>query len=298
MTGSNWQPLAALEPSRLREARLGTHFAAQWLARAARAYVAPRPDDSHTNLGWDTVVGGLGTHPLPDGSRLALRLRDLTLMIISTQGQSQSLALGGLADADVRAWLARRVSELGLDAQKLDASSPYAMPSFGIATGARYTVDGDALSLLAAWYTNANSVLEETRQTLLARGLSVPVVRCWPHHFDLDSLVTFPSAGPTDVRTMGTGFSPGDEYYDEPYFYVSVHPAPAGRPVLPPFAHWHTHDFTAAVATASALLAEPDHRAAAKTYLAAATDFAIEQLSGAGQVHVSQADALKAGTAR
>jgi hypothetical protein len=170
------------------------------------------------------------------------------------------------------------------------------MPAFGIATGARYAVDGEALSLLAAWYTNANGALEETRQVLLARGLSVPVVRCWPHHFDLDSLVYFPSAGPTDVRTMGTGFSPGDEYYDAPYFYVSVHPAPAGRPVLPPFAHWHTQDFTAAVATASALLAEPDQHAAAKAYLAVATDFAIERLSGAGQ-GAGQANSLKAGTA-
>ena len=292
MTGSNWQPLAALEPRRLREARLAAHFAAQWLARAARAYVAPKPDDSHTNLGWETVVGGLGTHPLLDGSRLALRLHDLTLMIVSTQGQSQSLALGGLADANVRVWFGQRVRELGLDAQKLDAPSPYTMPAFGIATGASYWVDGEALSLLAVWYTNANSVLEETRQTLLARGLSAPVVRCWPHHFDLDSLVTFPGAGPTDARTMGTGFSPGDGYYDAPYFYVSVHPAPAGRPVLPPFAHWHTQDFTAAVATASALLAESDQHAAAKAYLAVATDFAIEQLSGAGQ-----ANSLKAGTA-
>ena len=83
MTGLHWQPLAALEPRRLREARLGAHFAAQWLARAARAYVAPKPDDSHTNLGWDNPIGGFSTHPLLEGSRLGLRLRDLTLMIIS-----------------------------------------------------------------------------------------------------------------------------------------------------------------------------------------------------------------------
>src|SRR5882762_4348888 len=72
----------------------------------------------------------------------------------------------------------------------------------------------------------------------------------------------------------------------------------SGRPVLPPFAHWHTRDFTAAVAKASALLAEPDHRAAAKTYLTVATDFAIGQLSGAGQAHASQTSSLKAGTAQ
>jgi hypothetical protein len=55
MRGSNWQPLAALEPRRLREARLFAHFAAQWLARAARTYVAPKSDDSHTNLGWAPI---------------------------------------------------------------------------------------------------------------------------------------------------------------------------------------------------------------------------------------------------
>jgi hypothetical protein len=291
MTGSNWQPLAALEPRRLSEARLAAHFAAQWLARAARAYVAPKPDDGHTNLDWDAAISGLSTHPLPDGSRLALRLHDLRLIVVSAQGQSPSLALGGLADADVRVWLAQRVCELGLDAEKLDAPSPYAMPEFGVATGARYVLDGVALSLLAAWYANASGALEETRQVLLTRGLSAPEVRCWPHHFDLDCLVHFPGADPNDVRTMGVGFSPGDEYYDEPYFYVSVHPEPAVHPVLPPFAHWHGHDFTAAVATASALLAEPDQRAAVKTYLAVATDFAIEQLGG-------QAYALKADTAR
>jgi hypothetical protein len=291
MTGSSWQPLAALEPRRLSEARLAGHFAAQWLARAARAYVAPRPDDGHTNLGWDNVIGSLCTHPLADGSRLALRLRDLVLIILSAQGQSRSLALGRLAEADVRVWLAERVSELGLDAEKLDAPSPYAMPEFGVANGARYAVDGEALSLLAAWYANATGALEEIRQVLLTRGLSAPEVRCWPHHFDLDSLVHFPSADPADIRTMGVGFSPGDEYYDEPYFYVSVHPAPAAHPVLPPFAYWHRHDFTAAVARASSLLAEPDQRAAVKTYLGVATDFAIEQLGG-------QAYALKADTAR
>ena len=55
------------------EARLHAHYAAQWLARAARAYILPQLDDSHTNLGWDRMLGGFVTHPLPDGMRLGLR---------------------------------------------------------------------------------------------------------------------------------------------------------------------------------------------------------------------------------
>ena len=71
---------------------------------------------------------------------------------------------------------------------------------------------------------------------------------------------------------MGVGFSPGDEYYDEPYFYVSTYPAPAVTtlPALP-IGHWHSHDFTAAVVTAVRILDESDQGAAVETFLRSAT---------------------------
>jgi hypothetical protein len=65
---TNWVPLQAVEQSRLSEARLQAHYALQWLARAARGYIPPQPDDNHTNLGWDAGMGGLITHPLRDGA--------------------------------------------------------------------------------------------------------------------------------------------------------------------------------------------------------------------------------------
>jgi len=294
MTGQRWQPMAAVDGRKLSEARLNAHFAAQWLARAARAYITPRPDDGHTNLGWDDALGGLTTHPLPDGSWLGLRIRDLTLMSPRLNGASQSLALAGLADADVRAWLGQQVSARGYDALRLDAPSPYEMPAFAIADGARYVVDQEALGVLATWYANANAALAATRQELVARGLDAPPVRCWPHHFDLDSLVYFPSESP-DVHTMGVGFSPGDDYYGEPYFYVSLYPGPAAEalPPLPSVAAWHTHDFTAAVATAGRLLAVSDQQGATSAYLAAATGIAIRALGGA-----SPTSTLTSGIAR
>ena len=45
---AEWRPLHAIDTARLSEARLQAHYAAQWLARAARAYVPPQPDDGHT----------------------------------------------------------------------------------------------------------------------------------------------------------------------------------------------------------------------------------------------------------
>ena len=74
MSGSLWRPLNGLDRGKLNEARLQAHYAAQWLARAARAYIAPQDNDGHTNLGWDDKEAVFATHPLPDGSRFSLTI--------------------------------------------------------------------------------------------------------------------------------------------------------------------------------------------------------------------------------
>ena len=123
----------------LHAARLQAHYAAQWLARAARAYVPAQPHDGHTNLGWDDAFGGLTTHPLPDGSRLGLRIADLTLAFLDAH--PHALPLDGRADAEVRTWLGGHVAARNLAAGKLDDPSPYAMPDHVLALGARYSLD-------------------------------------------------------------------------------------------------------------------------------------------------------------
>jgi len=278
MSGPSWRPLQAFDRRALTEARLQAHFAAQWLARMARAYILERPADGHTNLGWDNATGGLRTHRLPDGARLALRVADLTLVLQNTAGEVPALPLAGRTDADVCSWLAPLMTEKGLDARTLGAVSPYDMPEHPLAHGGRYA-PSSALGVLADWYADANMVLGELRQSLMTRGLDVPPVRLWPHHFDLDTLIAFMTKD-GEQGSMGVGFSPGDEYYDEPYFYVSLHPAPhvAMLPDLPEIGHWHTDDFTAAIATASRILATKNQAADTAASLHATTDIALKTL--------------------
>ena len=78
---------------KLRDARLLAHYGSQWLARAMRAYGKARPDDSHTSLGFDERLRALVTHALPDGSRLALRISDLTLSIAERNRSSRVVSL-------------------------------------------------------------------------------------------------------------------------------------------------------------------------------------------------------------
>ena len=236
----------------LHAARLQAHYAAQWLARAARAYVPARPHDGHTNLGWDDRFGGLTTHPLPDGSRLGLRIADLTLAFLDVH--PHALPLDGRADAEVRTWLGGHVAARNLASGKLDVLSPYAMPDHVLALGARYSLDeyGDAFKVLSTWASNAHAALASVQERLAAKKLKAPQVRCWPHHFDLDTLVDLGRG-----RSMGIGYCPGDEFCDEPYFYTSMWPEPSipNLPLLPAMAHWHTYKFLAALAPAHKIVA-------------------------------------------
>ncbi|HXW24807.1 MAG TPA: hypothetical protein VEK73_08685, partial [Xanthobacteraceae bacterium] len=217
-----WRPLRGIEQSRLRAARLEAHDAVQWLARAARAFVAPQPDDSHTNLGWDDRLDGFFTHPLTGELRLGLNLAGLRLELYDPQSGTESYSLAGRTDAQARRWLGDQLDARGLDAKKLDAPAPYAMPEHAVAGGGTYGAGdlADALAELAAWFANAHRSLGAIRAQTMGRPLAAAPVRCWPHHFDIATLTLLERGDAEHARSVNAGLSPGDEHYEEPYFYV------------------------------------------------------------------------------
>jgi hypothetical protein len=273
---TEWRNVGRVNYLYLHAARLQAHYAVQWLARPARAYLPPQADDRHTSLRWDEDFGGFTTHALPGGARLGLRLADLTLAMLGG-GEPQELALDGRADADVRAWLGTRLASARLDAGKLDAPPPYTIPEHALAFGARYSLEelGDSFRTLSDWSANAHAALGSVQQRLAAKRLKAPPVRCWPHRFDMDCAVALGGG-----RTMGVGFCPGDEFCDEPYFYTSMWPEPSipGLPLLPAMAHWHTYKFLAAMAPAHKILAAHDQGSYVRTFLDVAVAAALDAL--------------------
>ena len=276
MTVSPWRPVSRMDFRKLREARRQAHHAVQWLARAARAYIPEKPDDSHTNLGWDASLGGLTTHSLPDRTRIGLGLADLTLTVLNADVRSQVLPLDGFTDADVRAWLVQQLTVTGT-ARGLVDPPPYEIPEHPVGSGGKYTTTelAEPLRMLANWYGNANAVLGAVRQQPAVQRRKPPPVRCWPHHFDLDCLLDLGRG-----RSTALGFSPGDEYCDEPYFYVTIYPEPRipDLPLLPPLGHWHSHEFVAAFAPAHKVVAARDQAGETEAFFVFALDAALKAL--------------------
>jgi hypothetical protein len=100
-------------------------------------------------------------------------------------------------------------------------------------------------------------------------------VLCWPHHFDIASLVVLETDPDGDsMRSVGVGLSPGDASIEEPYWYVN-HDPETGRADLPalPAGEWMRGDWTGAVLRARELVAAGDARsqqARLRAYLGAA----------------------------
>jgi hypothetical protein len=284
MSRSQWKTLAGVDFARLREARIQAHYGAQWLARAARAYVPPQPDDGHTNLGWDDGFEGFTTHPLKGGTRLGIRIPDLALALLENGQAARSFPLQGRSEAEARAWLGEQVTTFDLADSALDNPLPYELPAHPLAQDGRYDTAtlAEPLRELAAWYANGLNALGTVRQRLVARGLPAPEVRCWPHHFDLDCLTVIGDGAPYVAPTLGAGFSPGDHFYEEPYFYISLYPRPeiSRLPSLHAPGHWHMEDFLAAVAPAGSILTLKERQAGTEAFLHSAADEIVKLLSG------------------
>jgi hypothetical protein len=281
VAGTAWRAVHGGDLGRLREARLQAHHALQWLARAARAFVPPEPDHGHTNLDWDDALDGFVTHPLKDDLHLGLRITDLTLVLVVQSGQV-SFTLDGRTDADARLRLGELLAAYDLDPASLDAQLPYEIPDHAVAHSAAYDARGlsDALSELAAWFANADRSLGRVRERMIPRRLAPSPVRAWPHHFDIATLTMLEGGNAEHGRSVTAGLSPGDQHYEEPYFYVSPYPYPDATKLTGlPFGHWYTRGFTAAVLPASKIMPMSDRQAAGDAFLDAAVTAAISALA-------------------
>lgn len=260
-----WLPLR-IDPRALRRESLQLHHACVLLASVPHSLLPHADDDSHTNFGVDADGPALRTWTLrrdPDRSVL-LALAELELRWQSGAEVAARLPLAGQTMAGALAWAdtsARRLCGAGVQRRVYDD-----LPPHPVHDGAPFDAgDTAARAELGRWFVNAANLFAD----LAGHEARLSPPRVWPHHFDLGALL--PLADDKPELMLGVGFSPGDGYYDEPYFYCS--PYPDTEAALPPLAGpgaWHTTDFTSAVVTGSALLAGGDPQRDARAWLASA----------------------------
>lgn len=262
-----WIGLAAVQPSALADATLELHWATQILAAAGQTFAEPQEDDSHRAMVWDGRLRGFLGAPFADGYpfRLGLRVEDLTLQIIDrTDAALGELALGGLTLEDGYVWLRTGLSQYMGGTGPVIERPDFAPPEHPAGEGSRFSEDNSAeRAALAALYGGAAALLDE----LTAATPGSSPVRCWPHHFDIATLVRVRDAqGEDPARTVGVGMAPMGGTYEGWYWYVTPwpYPPPEALPALRPPASWHTEGWTGAVLRGSDVVAMPERERRAR----------------------------------
>ena len=250
----SWKPLGSVLPDTLSDARLELHWATQLVSAVGTSLLPPQADFSHTNCGWLRELGVLAGRAVgEDALRAALVFEGLELVLLDRNQERASFALAGHTLEEGLAWLA---GELSVSRDELRLPE-HDMPVHPVGDGGVFSEAGaDERIELAAWFADASELIKE----LVTGDSAASPVRCWPHHFDIGSLIVLDAdAGPEEARSIGVGFSPGDQSYAQPYFYVNPWPYPDANalPALEAGAEWHTSGWTGAVLTADHVISAP-----------------------------------------
>ena len=251
---SPWLPLHPSKSLALGDSRLQLHHAAQFATALGISFLHPKPDDSHTNLGWEPRHESLCSRPVPGPQgqvQAAVRPRDLTLLVVIDGTIKRQIPVHGLTVSQAEASLCDAIAAAGLDGRRLTMKRHYDLPEHPVAGGEPFDSGAsDEFAQLASWYSNAASLLDELRNRI-----GGDEVRCWPHHFDIATLATI-AAG----RTSGAGMLPGDDQLPEPYFYVNAYPPPPAEratATLQGGGRWNTEGWFGAVLPGSHLSTDP-----------------------------------------
>jgi hypothetical protein len=241
-----WEPVRPEAATKLTDSRLQLHHAAQFGAAAGISYLPHLPDHSHSSLEWIPALGGLFSAVIPARTAFRVGVRPVKLAVLIVTEENRLIGeyqLHGRTIIEARDWIRSRIKLIGADGSRFTLTRHYEIPRHDVTYGESFDASEPArFEELAKWFANAAALLDSVaRSALVASG-----VRCFPHHFDIAMVIEVAPG-----RTIGVGLEPGDEYYDEPYFYVRMHPQPAAsrtrsRPLWGS-GTWHTNEWVGAV---------------------------------------------------
>jgi hypothetical protein len=249
----DWEPLGAVDPRELIGVRLQLHWMAQAAAAVGKQLLDHRPDFSEQSSQWSAGLRALVQDPVAGERpfRAGLRPSPPALLLAGGDGEIlRELPLDGHTLEEAYGWMQGQVEGLLGRPLEQPLERPGELPPHPVSSGAPFSFPGaDACAEIGRYFANADRLLQDVR----TRNPGASTVRCWPHHFDIATLIALdPGADAEAARSIGVGLSPGDDSFSEPYFYVLPWPAPKGDlPEIAGGGWWHTEGWTGAVLEAS-----------------------------------------------
>jgi len=197
----------------------------------------------------------LGQKLFLEALRIGFDCARLSLALINEKMQKiWQLDLHGLSTLKIIDLLRIELSKHGIESAQLELALHYEIPDILGDNEPFNQGNLKDLEELNRYFSNADATLH----AITKQYEHTAPVRCWPHHFDIATLIKLdPHLSSEEARSVGIGLSPGDSGYPQPYFYVNMWPYPDVQdeelPLLPG-GRWHTQDWIGAVLTADEIV--------------------------------------------
>ncbi len=249
----SWSHLYPLDLSELATVREQLHQAVQSVAAVGRHFLEASKEDENAVLQWIPNPKRLAGKWIdtPKGKfRASISFSEGRIFLIDEQIKViDSFEIHGNTFNQLMVWFEEHVGKLGLPVENFHVNLPYELPIYPTQKKQAFDLSDMGLSdAFAHYYANSRIILEKLRGTFSGSGETT----VWPHHFDQAVSVMLKDSGnPETSSYLGLGMSPGDDYYNQPYFYVNSWPYAEEDQLQPlKFGKWHTDDWVGAVFTA------------------------------------------------
>jgi hypothetical protein len=186
-----WTPIGSISPENLVAAREELHQAVQLIAAAGKYLIPERPDDSQTSMTWNDQLLALTGEVIGAGEstlQIGLRMADVALLIIKSDVTiSNELPLKGNTLVSTLEWMKNQINDSGIDSSGVSLQLHYDLPAHSLKDGSSFLItNAEEYKEVALYFSNASHVLKAVSNMIP----NASEVRCWPHHFDLATLIT------------------------------------------------------------------------------------------------------------
>jgi hypothetical protein len=203
--------------SALKKADQTLHSLSQLLAMTAMQGLPSRPDDSQTNLGWNSNLHRLEGRPFIQNGHLLRMIIDTATFTLQFVDEREHIwatfSPEKRTSADATSWWESQMQAWGMDDNK---GLNYQLAYAPIAAQSVYERP-DELPTWARWRTTANTAL----LALNKYSGHESEVRIWPHHFDTGVYYAQTDADGREKAAIWAGYAIADSLHNEPYFYLS-----------------------------------------------------------------------------
>jgi hypothetical protein len=217
----HWIPIPKVDLTALTETRKHLHQSVQVVSAVPRNVLPHDPSDTSASLDWSfefACLESMGFGKQQD-YKAGIIFGEFKLVLIKNGSALAKYDLEGHSTNDALSWMKDQLSQQGLDASKVNLDLPYEIEDYDYNTSLE--INALAAKAFSCLFGNTFQILQKVKE----KFPKAEAIRCWPHHFDIATLIPIERDSNGEVvKSIGIGFSPGDEAVPEPYLYVNSWP--------------------------------------------------------------------------